>query len=365
MFGRIKWSRWTLLFVVVLILALSNGARPGRSQYGAPASSLPNLTGKWKLDTGETIDITQDLTGQVTAKFSPVARCWDLPHTFLFKGQLRRATSGGDVTIENGQFWACTRTEKMWKECGVQKLFETKFKATLSPFSITGENLRPGYYLPGGEYRRCRPDKSYEGWAPFSLTPLCRPSSPWFDRGTNCQDTRSPDVRADYLGASVWVCGSIVFQHRFPDGTSHTNYGAALQNEVIRQIGSNVCCDRFRQRVGSGQCDPRMDFDCDGKPNDTDTIGWSQDPSIPMPDINIFSTPPGASVAPFPQGLNPDDPGFVPDSSGCDCKWQLIKGVLNCGTGGQGHSYVATWKCPTTGREVTTTKNATANTPCP
>lgn len=359
---RMNWSRWTLLSLFVLGLALNSGTNPGTSQSEAQVYP-PNLTGKWKLDTGEIIDITQDYTGQVTAKFSPVGRCWDLPHTFLFKGKVKTMDSG--TTIEDGQFWACTRTEKMWKECGVQKLFETKFKATVSPFSITGENLRPGYYLPDGDFRKCRPDKTYEGWAPFSLTPLCRPSTPWFDRGTNCQDARRPDVRADYLGASVWVCGSIIFQHRFPDGGSHPNYGADLQNEVIRQIGSTVCCDRFRQPVASGQCNPRMDFDCDGKPNETDTIGWSRDPAIPMPDINVFSTAPGAAVAPFPQGLNPDDPGFVPNSSDCDCKWQLTKGVLTCGTGGQGHSYVATWKCPTTGREVTTTKTATANTPCP
>ena len=32
MFGQINWSRWTLLFVIVLTVALSNGTRLGRSQ---------------------------------------------------------------------------------------------------------------------------------------------------------------------------------------------------------------------------------------------------------------------------------------------------------------------------------------------
>ncbi len=365
MFGRINWSRWILLSVFVLTLALSDGTRLGISQVGGPT---PNLTGKWKLDTGEIIDITQDNAGQVTAKFSPVVPCWDLQRTFLFKGQLKTTGSGdtATATIENGQFWACTRNEKMWKECGVQKLFETKLRnVTVSPFSITGQNLRPGYYLPESDFRKCRPDSRYEEWAPFSLTPLCRPSTSWFDRGTSCQNARSPEVLADYLHASVRICGSIVFQYSFSDSVpSPQGYGHLLETEVRRQIGNTVCCDRFNQPVTVGQCNPRSDIDCDGRPNESD-IKIVANSTIPLPDINIYSTPPGASVAPFPEGLNPDDPGFVPNSSGCDCKWQLIKGVLTCGTGGQGHSYIATWKCPTTGREVTTTKNATANTPCP
>jgi hypothetical protein len=252
----------------------------------------------------------------------------------------------------------------MWKECGLEKIFETKFRATVSPFSITGEFFREGYFLPGGDFRKCRPDSKYDEWAPFSLTPLCRSDTPWFDRGAGCQDARSPVVLSDYLQASVSICGSVVFQYRFTPTDQYQNYGVLLQSEVTRQLGSKVCCDKFRQTVPAGSCDPRFDIDCDGKPNSSDTKIVSGS-TIPVPDINIFSTAPGASVAPFPEGLNPDDPGFVPASTGCDCKWQLIKGVLNCGTGGQQHSYAATWKCPTSGAEVTTTKTATANTPCP
>lgn len=92
-----------------------------------------------------------------------------------------------------------------------------------------------------------------------------------------------------------------------------------------------------------------------------------------LPDINNYIVPDPPAVASFPQGLDADDPNFLPGSTArasrnvgdCDCKWELIKGVLNCGTGGQQHSYVATWKCPTSGAEVITTKYASANTPCP
>ncbi len=376
MFGQINWSRWALLLSIVLTVVITDGTGLGLSQVG-PTAPAPNPTGKWKLDTGETIDITQSGSDEVTAKFSPQVRCWDLQRTGLFSGKLKTTGSGATatVTIEDGRFWACTRNERMWKECGVPKIFETKMRnVTVSPFSITGEVLRPGYYLPGGDFRRCRPDSEYEEWVPFSLAPLCRPSTPWFDKGTNCQRKLVPTITVDYtsFSASVQICVHTVFRYSITGFiTAPANlefYGKTLGDRVIQQVGGLVCCDEFENAVRTGRpCNPLLDVDCDGKPNQTDValedVGHNL--YVPYPEINIFSTPPGASVPPFPEGLNPDDPGFVPNSNGCDCKWQLIKGVLNCGSAGQGHSYVATWKCPTTGREVTTTKNATPNTPCP
>jgi hypothetical protein len=218
----------------------------------------------------------------------------------------------------------------------------------------------------------CRRNASQDGWEPFSLTPLCRPATPWFDRDSGCQDVRAPRVEVDHLSATIFICGTIVFKLPFEAeflSLRETTYGDVLRATVLRQIGSQVCCDKFRSAAQTGvPCDPRVDIDCDGIVNAADVIIDTTLVSpleVPFPNVNIYSSPPGASVTPFPEGLNPDDPGFVPASTGCDCKWQLIKGVLNCGTGGQSHSYVATWKCPTTGREVTTTKTATANTPCP
>lgn len=373
MFRQPDWARLTVLLGVVFIVVVTDRAKPGLSQVVGPTAGPPVLTGKWKLDTGEIIDITQSASGQVTAKFVPPTRCWDLERKSLFEGKVKTAGSGAtaSVTIENGRFWACTRTERMWKECPtVSKLFETKLRnVTVSPYSITGEVLRPGYYLPDGDFRRCRPDSQYEGWESFSLTPLCRPATPWFDKDTNCADAQRPVITTSPGHVVLSICGSEIYRHSFDHQPYLEEYAAALVERVKQQVGSTVCCQSFREALRSGQpCNPGSDVDCDGRPNQTDEVA-----DAPFPDINIFTSPPGASIAPFPPGLDPDDPNFLPGSTAresrdvgdCDCKWELTKGVLNCGTGGQRHSYVATWKCPTTGAEVITTKYATANTPCP
>jgi hypothetical protein len=75
-FGKINWSRWALLLVIAFTVVVSNGIRPGRSQSG-PSQSTPILSGAWKLDTGETIKISQDSSGKVTAEFKPHVRCLD------------------------------------------------------------------------------------------------------------------------------------------------------------------------------------------------------------------------------------------------------------------------------------------------
>jgi hypothetical protein len=372
MFSQINRTRWALLVLIVLTVAVGERTWIGQSQVVGPTAPAPILTGKWKLDTGEIITITQDARRIVTAVFTPSVPCLNSTRTILFTGELKFTGTGDTATarIEGDRFWACTRTPAMVTECGVQAVFMTKFRADVTPFSITGEVLRPhyDYEIVNGRRTNCRRNSEEDAWAPFSLQPLCRPSTDWFDRGagTSCQDARSPEVIVDSLHATVRICGSVAFSHSFTEtDTSPDQYGVVLQNEVLRQVGSRVCCDRFRQPVQSGQCDPRNDIDCDGRPNHMDIQTIPGGYTVPLPDINIYSTALGAAVAPFPDGLNPDDPGFVPNSNGCDCKWQLIKGVLTCGTGGQGHSYVATWKCPTSGREVTTRKDATANTPCP
>ena len=365
--------RWVFVFVITAIFASGDGQGVGQQTVG-PTAPAPTLTGKWKLDTGEIITITQDARRNVTAVFTPPVPCLsNSTRRILFTGELK-FTGTGDMataTLEGDRFWACTRTPAMVTECGVKELFMTKFRAEVSPFGITGESLRPHYdfEMVNGRRTNCRRNSEKDEYgAPFSLTPLCRPSTDWFDKGTgtSCQDARSPEVVVDSLHATVRICGSIAFSHDFSETDSRPDqYGVVLQNHVLSQVGSKVCCDRFRQPVQSGQCDPRNDIDCDGRPNHMDIQTIPGGYTVPLPDINIYSIPPGAAVAPFPEGLNPDDPGFVPNSNGCDCKWQLIKGVLNCGTAGQGHSYVATWKCPTSGREVTTRKDATPNTPCP
>jgi hypothetical protein len=362
----------TCMFVVALFVAVALGGS-GQSQEVRPYQPFPILTGKWMLDTGEIITISQEPGGKITGLFTPSVVCLNnSTRSILFTGKLKvDAQNVGTTTIEGDDFWACTRTPAMVTECGVQEVFRTKFRGTVSSSSITLESLRPHYdfEMVGGRRTNCRRNASKDEYgAPVTLTPLCRPSTPWFDRGSApCQNLKTPEIIVDSLLASVRVCGSVVYSYRFTDSDQLTfqSFGTELAAHVKRQIGGIVCCDQFQQPAPRGGCDPRSDFDCDGLNNEVDTIPWPHNPAIPLPDMNIFSIPVGAQVAPFPEGLNSDDPGFLPMSSGCDCKWQLIQGVLNCGTGGQGHSYVATWKCPTSGRTMTTTKNAAASAPCP
>src|SRR5688572_1710715 len=139
MFGQSNWSRWILLFVIVLPLALSNGARLGRSQVVGPTQPAPILSGKWKLDTGEVITIKQDSSGKVTAVFTPSVPCLkNSTRTILFSAPLKITGSGetASATLESDQFWACTRTPEMVTECGVKELFMAKFRATVTPSSI-------------------------------------------------------------------------------------------------------------------------------------------------------------------------------------------------------------------------------------
>ncbi len=374
MFGQIDWSRWALLLVIAFTVAVSNGTRLGRSQSGS-SQSTPLLRGGWKLDTGETIKISQDSSGKVTAEFTPHVRCLEnSTRTTLFSAPLKTTGSGdtASATLESDEFWACTRTPAMVTECGVQELFKTKFRtSTVTPTSISGEVLRPHYdfEMVGGRRTNCRRVPAKDGWADFSLTRFCWPTMPWFDKDTSCADALRPVVTTSPGHVVLSICGSEIYRHSFDDQPYLEEYATALVNRVKQQIGSTVCCQSFREALRSGQpCNPGSDVDCDGRPNQTDEIA-----DAPFPDINIFSIPPGASVAPFPAGLDPDDPNFLPGSTArasrgvgdCDCKWELIRGVLTCGTGGQQHSYVATWRCPTTGAEVITTKYATASTPCP
>jgi len=131
------------------------------------------------------------------------------------------------------------------------------------------------------------------------------------------------------------------------------------------RVGSEICCKQFRAAERSGTpCNPVADLDCDGIPNQTDVVSES---GASFPDINnLFSRPEGAPIDPFPPGLDPDDPEFFPPADKCDCKWELVKGTLNCSPDGkQRHFYQARWRCPSTGNERFTRKYATPTTPCP
>jgi len=183
-------------------------------------------------------------------------------------------------------------------------------------------------------------------------------------------------VTLSLCGYPIWSTKSVWGATGKPDIEGANEAKAALAERVRSQVGSRICCDNFREAVRTGvPCDPRADLDCDGKPNredtaypqryvsprDNDTYSYSGS----LPDINIFSKADGAAIDPFPQGLNPDDPNFIPPADKCECKWALVKGTLTCSTDGkQSHVYQARWRCPASGNETFTRKEAPGTAPC-
>jgi hypothetical protein len=217
-----------------------------------------------------------------------------------------------------------------------------------------------------------------------SPKPKCEKPTPWLGTPpSGCKDVQSPQVTVNQATVTVSLCGYALWSVNHvigatdkPDIEAAKESVAAFKERVRSQIGSRICCDSFREAVRTGQpCDPRVDLDCDGKPNREDTAGGqryvsprdnqSYSYSGSLPDINMFSKPEGAPIDPFPPGLNPDDPNFIPPADKCDCKWELVKGTLTCSTDGkQPHVYQARWRCPSTGNERFTRKEAPPGAPC-
>lgn len=199
----------------------------------------------------------------------------------------------------------------------------------------------------------------------------CEPPTPWFDGASGCTEFRSPQLVINGGAATLYMCGYPVFYYKdsnLSDPLFANAYKAALRDQLLSTSSSKVCCDRFRQAVRTKKpCDPRRDVDCDGRPNKTDLD------SIKMPGINPFTRSDNAAIDPFPYLFDTSNSDFLPtrtarNSKGvgdCPCKWELIRGELKCSPDGkQDHYYKATWRCPKTGAEVLTTKNASATAPC-
>ena len=199
--------------------------------------------------------------------------------------------------------------------------------------------------------------------------PKCEQPAPWFGSSSACRDVQSP-VITDSGGqmplVTLYICGLDVF-HDFPpkDFPGGVNlYKTTLAYFLKQRIGSKVCCDKLREAVRTKKpCDPTDDIDCDGKRNSND---FNVAKFRTFPDINnLFTTPAGAPVDPIPRGLNPDDTEFFPPQDKCDCKWELMKGTLTCSSDGkQSHVYQARWRCPSSGNEKFTKKEAPATAPC-
>jgi len=196
----------------------------------------------------------------------------------------------------------------------------------------------------------------------------CEKPTPWFEPSSDCSDVQNQVVAINAGAVTLSICGSPIFRWVPPDNDPLLieAYQRALRDWVKTRVGSKICCDKFREAARTGTpCYPAVDVDCDGKPNQSDI--HTESSGTTFPDINnMFSKPEGTPVDPFPVGLDPDDSGFLPPPEKCDCKWELVKGTLNCSPdGNQRHFYEARWRCPSTGNERYTRKYAAATAPCP
>jgi len=238
------------------------------------------------------------------------------------------------------------------------KAYCQKIKKELGITSFQGRNC-PEWAAACGEDEKKPPDTK------------CEKPTPWFGTPSNCSDVQSPEIEtvSSYSLFTLSICGYPVFRYFVPEGQlgGVDLYKAQLANFVKKRVGSKICCDKLREAVRTGKpCNPENDIDCDGKSNQEDFY-YPKVPASTLPDINnLFSSPEGAPIDPFPAGLNPDDPDFLPPPDKCDCKWELVKGTLNCSPDGkQRHFYEARWRCPSTGNERYTRKYATPTTECP
>jgi hypothetical protein len=204
---------------------------------------------------------------------------------------------------------------------------------------------------------------------------ICEQPVPWQSLSSSsetlCKDIRSPQVSVNQGVVTLSFCGYPVWSYFGQAANGQVDeafnevYKASLAKWVKSQVGSRICCDRFQDASRKGQtCNPRVDVDCDGKPNGSDSL-WSTEVGALLPDINIFRKAEGALIDRFPPGLDPDDPNFMPAADKCDCKWELVEGTLTCSPDAkQPHVYQARWRCQSTGNELFTRKEARANAPC-
>lgn len=205
-------------------------------------------------------------------------------------------------------------------------------------------------------------------------SPGCEKSPPWFDNSpapsNACKDFEPwKAVRRD--GAIfLEICAIPVFAFTPPSGLTESAlsaYESVLLGRVRNAVGYLVCCDKLRDAARPGSpCDPRFDLDCDGILNPSDRTEDMGD--FNFPSIDLWDVAPGTPVGqsdPFPPWVLDDMKSFVPPASKCDCKWQLMKGTRTCSPDGrQPHSYQARWRCPSSGNERFTRKEAPASAPC-
>jgi hypothetical protein len=184
-----KRRPWRVIFLVTLFtIAVGHGARTGQTQVAEPPL---DLSGKWVLDTGETIEISHlAASGKVIASFSPSVPCHNDRRTELLNSFLKVSpVSGGgsEFTLTDGPFFACTRDKKLIDDCDVSAVWKSKFRyGKISPGGgvITGERFHEylAYDIENGNYVNCSRKPSEDSWSSFRLTRVCEP-----DRAKRCR----------------------------------------------------------------------------------------------------------------------------------------------------------------------------------
>ncbi|HVF29783.1 MAG TPA: hypothetical protein VNA22_02385 [Pyrinomonadaceae bacterium] len=222
--------------------------------------------------------------------------------------------------------------------------------------------------LSGGDFRQRCP--AYAAMCGDTTPQKCEKPTPWFDNsttpGSGCRDFQAPTVRVEAGTAYLQMCGSSVFAHQLPSNDTRIieTYKTLLLERVTSAFGSKICCDKFREATApNSPCDPRFDLDCDGVPNPSDLSADGLYPDITL--STVATGVPSSNVDPLPPWVMKDYSKFVPPVKLCDCKWELLKGTRTCSPDGvRPHVYQARWRCPSTGNERFTRKEAPAYESC-
>lgn len=190
---------------------------------------------------------------------------------------------------------------------------------------------------------------------------------PWLNKDLPCRDWQQARIswsqtRASNMDLSftIDICGEVI-RYRYPGGGRPERMPPGSRS-------FDVCCDSWRNAANTGSpCDARLDIDCDGDLNDSDTMA-EYSGRAREPDDFVTNSPLGG--LPFGKDLYK----FMPGASGCkDCKWELVRVEYECknvaapirsaNRPGMAfdatYKYKATWKCPSNGQTRETNDVAT------
>lgn len=201
---------------------------------------------------------------------------------------------------------------------------------------------------------------------------------PWFDPSApGCNDLHDTQLTTTFSRGkctyTLRACGSLVLRDTIdaPNAASCTREYRAEQYGIA-PLPQKVCCDIWREAAGAGSgCNPEVDADCDGEPNNkTSQLRLQYPYYAPRPGGNDKNFNP-ADFDPLPPGLDWEE--VMPNEPCKGCKWMATSAKLTCSpdkykkmpeSRKRDHEYKATWKCPTSGVQRVVTKRVAAKFPC-